>query len=86
MGICPFEQEINAKGAFLVSRELVKQNEAATFINTGTAASYFANPGQSSYTMSKLAVNMLLEQLNAGTLFPFLAFAITIPWLSLRVF
>ncbi|KEF52801.1 uncharacterized protein A1O9_11218 [Exophiala aquamarina CBS 119918] len=57
--------EINAKGAFLVARELVRQNEAATFINTGTAASYFANPGQSSYTMSKLAVNMLLEQLNA---------------------
>ena len=51
-----------------MARELVRQNEAATFINTGTAASYFANPGQSSYTMSKLAVNMLLEQLNAGML------------------
>lgn len=61
-------QEINAKGAYLVSRELVKRREghSSTFINTGTAASYFANPGQSAYTMSKLAVNMLLDQLHAG--------------------
>lgn len=51
-----------------MARELVIRtgNQTATFINTGTAASYFANPGQSSYTMSKLAVNMLLDQLHVG--------------------
>ncbi|RVX67763.1 hypothetical protein B0A52_07886 [Exophiala mesophila] len=59
--------EINAKGAYLVSRELVRRTsgQSSTYINTGTAASYFANPGQSAYTMSKLAVNMLLDQLHA---------------------
>ncbi|KAI1608142.1 hypothetical protein EDD36DRAFT_106223 [Exophiala viscosa] len=58
--------EINVKGAYLVSRELVLGigNQVATFINTGSAASYFPNPGQSAYTMSKLAVNMLLDQLH----------------------
>ncbi|KIY02624.1 uncharacterized protein Z520_01089 [Fonsecaea multimorphosa CBS 102226] len=60
--------EINAKGAYLVAREFVSRTsqQTATFINTGTAASYFASPGQSAYIMSKLAVNMLLDQLHAG--------------------
>ncbi|KAL6248495.1 hypothetical protein RBB50_004750 [Rhinocladiella similis] len=59
--------EINTKGAYLVARELVSRTgqQTPTFINTGTAASYFASPGQSAYTMSKLAVNMLLDQLHA---------------------
>lgn len=63
-----FAQEINTKGAYLVARELVSRTgqQTPTFINTGTAASYFASPGQSAYTMSKLAVNMLLDQLHAG--------------------
>ncbi|KAK5055423.1 hypothetical protein LTR84_013173 [Exophiala bonariae] len=70
IGDAPVEEwwsafEINAKGAFVVARELVRHNQSATFVNTGTAASFFANPGQSAYTMSKLATNMLLEQLNA---------------------
>lgn len=38
-----------------------------TLINTGTAASYFASHGQSSYTASKAVANMLLDQLHAGT-------------------
>lgn len=61
-------QEINTKGAYLVARELLLRtgDQMATFINTGTAASYFANPGQSAYTSSKLAVNMLLDQLHVG--------------------
>ena len=51
-----------------MARELASRtgNERATFINTGTAASYFPNPGQSAYTMSKLAVNMLIDQLHTG--------------------
>ncbi|KAK4941888.1 hypothetical protein LTR10_018218 [Elasticomyces elasticus] len=58
--------EVNTKGAYLVARELVQctGDQVATFINTGTAASYFPNPGQSAYTMSKLAVNMLVDQLH----------------------
>ncbi|KAK4067291.1 uncharacterized protein Triagg1_7734 [Trichoderma aggressivum f. europaeum] len=57
---------INVKGTFLVARELARasaKNEA-TFIQTGTAASYFASPQQSSYTSSKLATNMILSQLH----------------------
>jgi len=51
-----------------MARELASRtgDKGATFINTGTAASYFPNPGQSAYTMSKLAVNMLMDQLHAG--------------------
>ncbi|CAM1508105.1 Fc.00g049530.m01.CDS01 [Cosmosporella sp. VM-42] len=58
--------EINAKGTFLVARALAKasKGQEATLIHTGTAASYFASPGQSSYTSSKAASNMIVEQLN----------------------
>ncbi|KKP00497.1 hypothetical protein THAR02_07410 [Trichoderma harzianum] len=58
--------EINVKGTFLIARELarVSANNEATFIQTGTAASYFASAQQSSYTSSKLATNMILSQLH----------------------
>ncbi|KAM0251247.1 hypothetical protein ACHAQJ_008280, partial [Trichoderma viride] len=64
-------QEINVKGTFLVARELARASadREATFIQTGTAASYFASPQQSSYTSSKLATNMILNQLNDVELF-----------------
>jgi NAD(P)-dependent dehydrogenase (short-subunit alcohol dehydrogenase family) len=63
-----FAQEINAKGAFLLGRRMAQLSSSreVTLINTGTAASYFANPGQSSYTASKAVANMLLDQLHAG--------------------
>ncbi|KAF7560972.1 hypothetical protein G7046_g3184 [Stylonectria norvegica] len=59
--------EINAKGTFLVARELarVSKGREATFVHTGTAASYFASPGQSSYTAAKAAANMLVDQVQA---------------------
>ncbi|KAH0531078.1 hypothetical protein TsFJ059_005634 [Trichoderma semiorbis] len=63
--------EINVKGTFLIARELarVSANNEATFIQTGTAASYFASAQQSSYTASKLATNMILSQLHEVELF-----------------
>ncbi|TPX17830.1 uncharacterized protein E0L32_002931 [Thyridium curvatum] len=59
--------EINTKGTFLIARALarVSHSREATFIQTGTAASYFASPGQSSYTAAKAAGNMLVDQLHA---------------------
>ena len=62
-------QEINAKGAFLVARQMAQLSSSreVTLIYTGTAASYFASRGQSSYTASKAVANMLLDQLHTGT-------------------
>jgi NAD(P)-dependent dehydrogenase (short-subunit alcohol dehydrogenase family) len=48
----------------------ISQGKEVTFIHAGTAASYFASPGQSAYTASKAACNMLLDQLHAGELSP----------------
>ncbi|KAB5525529.1 hypothetical protein GE09DRAFT_1151660 [Coniochaeta sp. 2T2.1] len=59
--------EINLKGTFLVARAQARASAGreATFIHTGTAASYFASPGQSTYTAAKAACNMLMDQLHA---------------------
>ncbi|KAK5991904.1 Short chain dehydrogenase citE-like protein [Cladobotryum mycophilum] len=58
--------EINVKGCLLVVRELVRvaAGREATFINAGSAAAYFANPQQSPYTSSKLAITMILDQVH----------------------
>uniref|UniRef100_A0A8H7K5F1 Transcription factor domain-containing protein n=1 Tax=Bionectria ochroleuca TaxID=29856 RepID=A0A8H7K5F1_BIOOC len=58
--------EINVKGAFLVAKAFARVSEGreATFIYTGSAASYFASPGQSSYTAAKAAGNMIMDQLH----------------------
>ena len=65
-------KEVNAKGTFLVARALanVSKGKDATFIHTGTAASYFASPEQSTYTAAKAASNMIVEQLHAGKEIP----------------
>ena len=61
-------QNINAKGTFLVARALIRaaKGAGATFIHAGTAASYLASPGQSAYTASKAADNMIVDQLHIG--------------------
>jgi NAD(P)-dependent dehydrogenase (short-subunit alcohol dehydrogenase family) len=61
-------QNINAKGTFLVARALIRAAKGAdaTFIHARTAASYLASPGQSAYTASKAADNMIVDQLHIG--------------------
>ncbi|KAF5681270.1 short chain dehydrogenase reductase [Fusarium heterosporum] len=65
--------EINVKGTFLVAKALARVSEGreATFIYTGSAASYFASPGQSPYTAAKAAGNMIMDQLHTGKEFRF---------------
>ncbi|KAF4991691.1 hypothetical protein FGRMN_7664 [Fusarium graminum] len=60
--------EINVKGTFLMAKALarVSGGREATFINTGSAASYFPSPGQSPYTAAKAAGNMIMDQLHTG--------------------
>ena len=61
-------QDINLKGTLFVARALARSSAGrqATFVFTGTAASYFASERQSAYITSKAACNVLLSQLHIG--------------------